>query len=153
MLIDQLLYTGGDSNGDALSPSGSGNPNVNTVSASGSHSPNDNAPLPSGSTSPNENTVTPSKPEGYKPSYNQGTLVPGSGAPSPFEDLQKRLEKMMLDSTQGFLDQADAEIKSKDLQNKPDSELTPEKVDLLKTRDSHAEHMAKTSANLLTMEF
>lgn len=147
-----LHMVGGDSSVGAASPSVSEHPNVDTVSASGSNSPKDNAPSASGSNDPNENTITPSKPEGSKPSYKQGTLVPGSGAPSPFEDLQKRLEKMMLESTQGFLNQADAEIQSKDLKNKADSELTPEEVDLLKSRDSHAEHMAKTSANLLTME-
>lgn len=90
--------------------------------------------------------------DSYNPTYRVGTEEPGPGKPSAFEDMQLRLEKMMLESTQGFIDQSDLEIKSKKLQTKDESELTPEDITLLKQRESHVDHMAKTSANVLTKE-
>jgi hypothetical protein len=93
-----------------------------------------------------------SNPSSYNPTYRVGSESPGPGKPSALEDMQLRLEKLMLDSTQNFIDQSDSEIRSKNLHTKDESELTPEEVTLLKQRESHIDHMAKTSANVLTKE-
>lgn len=93
-----------------------------------------------------------SNPSSYNPRYHRGTEVPGPGKPSPHGDLQLRLEKMMLDSTDSFLDQANSEIRAKNLHTKDESELTSEEVTLLKQRESHVDHMIKTSANVQAME-
>lgn len=90
--------------------------------------------------------------DSYNPTYRVGTEEPGTGKRSALYDMQLRLEKMMLDSTQGFIDQSDSEIKDKNLHTKDESELTPEEITLLKQRESHVDHMAKTSANVLTKE-
>ena len=94
-----------------------------------------------------------SNPSSYNPSYRVGTELPGPGKPSAHEELQLRLEKMMLDSTQDFLDQSNSEIMAKNLHTKDESELTPEEVTLLRQRESHIDHMTKTSANVLTKEY
>ena len=93
-----------------------------------------------------------SNPSSHNPRYHGGTEVPGPGKPSPHGDLQLRLEKMMLDSTDSFLDQANSEIRAKNLDTKDESELTPEEVTLLKQRESHVDHMIKTSAKVQAME-
>jgi hypothetical protein len=93
-----------------------------------------------------------SNPGSYNPTYRVGTEEPGPGKPSALEDMYLRLEKMMLDSTQDFIDQSDLEIKAKNLHTKDESELTPEEITLLKQRESHVDHMAKTSAKVLTKE-
>lgn len=86
------------------------------------------------------------------PRYYVGNESPGPGKQSALNDIQLRLEKLMLDSTNNFIEQSDSEIRSKNLHTKDVSELTPEEVTLLKQRESHVDHMAKTSANVLTKE-
>lgn len=46
----------------------------------------------------------------------------------------------------------DQEIKSKDLQTKPESELSPEEAQLLKVREQDANFLAYTSSKVLQME-
>lgn len=88
----------------------------------------------------------------YNPSYRRGTQAYHPGLPSAHEELNQRLEKLMLQSTQNFIDQDESEIKNRRLHLKKESELTPDDIALLESRDSHVKHMIKTSAKLLTME-
>ena len=79
-------------------------------------------------------------------------ISPDSGGPSPYDDIQKRLERIMLDHTQGFLNKGDQEIKSKGLQFKDEADLTLEDKELLESRDKDAKFLAETSANLSKLE-
>jgi hypothetical protein len=85
--------------------------------------------------------------------FRRGTVTPpGSGGPSINDDLNARLARLMLEQTQSFLAQEEQEIKSKGLHTKPESELTLEEADSIKYRESHANQLAETSADLLKLE-
>jgi hypothetical protein len=91
--------------------------------------------------------------KGPEPTFRRGTITPpDSGGPSVNDDLFKRLENLMLEHTQSFLRRDDQEIQSKDLQTKPESELTPEEAQLLKAREQDANFLAYTSSKVLQME-
>ena len=91
--------------------------------------------------------------KGPEPTFRKGTITPpDSGGPSINDDLFKRLENLMLEHTQSFLKRDDQEIKSKDLQTKPESELSPEEAQLLKVREQDANFLAYTSSKVLQME-
>lgn len=92
-------------------------------------------------------------PKGPEPAFRKGTVTPpDSGGPSINDDLFKRLENMMLTQTKSFLERNDEEIRSKNLQAKSDSELSPEEAQLLKARDQDANFLAHTSSKVLQME-
>lgn len=91
--------------------------------------------------------------KGPEPTFRRGTITPpDSGGPSVNDDLFKRLENLMLEHTQSFLKRDDQEIQSKDLQTKPESELSPEEAQLLKAREQDANFLAYTSSKVLQME-
>ena len=87
------------------------------------------------------------------PTFRVGTITPPSSeGQSVHSDLYKRLEMLMLNQTQSFMNQEDHEIQSKGLHTKAESELTSEEADLIRYRESNAAHMAETSAKLLKLE-
>jgi hypothetical protein len=87
------------------------------------------------------------------PTFRVGTITPpSSSGQSVHSDLYKRLEMLMLNQTQNFMAEEDREIKSKGLHTKAESELTLEEAELIRYRESNANHMAETSANLLKLE-
>lgn len=83
-------------------------------------------------------------------SYRVGDLPASSGTAT--QDIQKRLERLMLDHTADLMSMKDSEIKANDLHTKDPSQLTTEESNILKDRESDASHMADTSARLMNME-
>lgn len=85
------------------------------------------------------------------PPFRSRTIISSDG-PSPYDDIQKRLERMMLNHTQDFLNKGNQQIKDQGLQFKDEADLTQEEKELLDSRDKDAKFLAETSANLSKME-